>query len=123
MYLKKSTSSKTGRTQLSIVHGFRDSQGRTRQKTIMSLGYLDELEKEYENPIAHFEQVAKQMDQARKEENSTISFSISSLPRAGARLFHQQPQALHRCPVQSQRDFQDAGLFSPSCSRLKETIV
>lgn len=77
MYLKKSTSSKTGRTQLSIVHGFRDSKGVTRQKTIMSLGYLDELKKEYANPIAHFEQIAKQMDQARKEENSTISFSIS----------------------------------------------
>lgn len=44
----------------------------------MSLGYLDVLEKEYEDPIAHFEQVARQMDQARKEENSTISFSISA---------------------------------------------
>jgi transposase len=77
MYLKKSTSSQTGRTQLSIVHGFRDSEGKTRQKTIMSLGYLDVLEKEYEDPIAHFEQVAKQMDQARKEENSTIDLSIS----------------------------------------------
>src|SRR6056297_133268 len=77
MYLKKSTSSKTGRTHLSIVHGFRDSQGKTRQKTIMSLGYLDELEKQYDDPIAHFEQVTEQMDQARKEENSTISFSIS----------------------------------------------
>lgn len=77
MYLKKSTSSKTGRTQLSIVHGFRDSKGITRQKTIMSLGYLDVLEKEYEDPIAHFEQLAQQMDQARKEENRTIDISIS----------------------------------------------
>ncbi len=83
MYLKKSTSSKTGRTQLSIVHGFRDREGKTRQKTIQALGYLDVLEKEYEHPIAHFEQVAREMDQARKEESSTISLSISpqaSLP-------------------------------------------
>ena len=83
MYLKKSTSSKTGRTQLSIVHGFRDRDGKTRQKTIQTLGYLDVLEKDYEDPIAHFEQIAKQMDQARKEENSTISLSLSpqaSLP-------------------------------------------
>ena len=77
MYLKKSTSSQTGRTQLSIVHGFRDSEGKVRQKTIMSLGYLDILKKEHEDPIAHFEQVAKQMDEARKEENSTIDISIS----------------------------------------------
>ncbi len=83
MYLKKSTSSKTGRTQLSIVHGFRDGEGKTRQKTIQTLGYLDILEKDYADPIAHFEQVAKQMDQARKEENSSISLSLSpktSLP-------------------------------------------
>lgn len=83
MYLKKSTSSKTGRTQVSIVHGFRDREGKTRQKTIQTLGYLDVLEKEYEDPITHFEQIAKEMDQARKVENSTISLSISpqtSLP-------------------------------------------
>ena len=77
MYLKKSTSSKTGRTQLSIVHGYRDSDGKSKQKTIRNLGYLDVLEKEYEDPIAHFEQVAKQMDEARKEENSSIPLSLS----------------------------------------------
>ena len=83
MYLKKSTSSKTGRTQLSIVHGFRDKEGKTRQKTIQTLGYLDVLEKEYKNPIAHFEQVTEEMDRARKEENKNITISISpqdSLP-------------------------------------------
>ena len=83
MYLKKSTSSKTGRTQLSIVHGFRDKEGKTRQKTIQTLGYLDVLEKEYDDPIAHFKLVAKEMDRARKEENRTITLSISpqaSLP-------------------------------------------
>lgn len=77
MYLKKSTSSKTGRTQLSIVHGFRDREGQTRQKTIQTLGYLDELEKEYDDPVSHFRQVAKELDRARKEESSTISLSIS----------------------------------------------
>ncbi len=83
MYLKKSTSSKTGRTHLSIVHGFRDANGKTRQKTIQTLGFLDVLEKEFENPVAHFQKIAKEMDIARKEENKTISLSISpqdSLP-------------------------------------------
>ena len=61
MYLKKSSSSKTGRTHLSIVHGFRDSEGKTRQKTIKTLGFLDVLEKEYDNPIAYFEKMARQM--------------------------------------------------------------
>jgi len=83
MYLKKSTSSKTGRTQLSIVHGFRDKEGITRQKTIKTIGYLDELEKEYDDPVSHFKQIAKEMDLARKEEIRNIPLSISpkaSLP-------------------------------------------
>ena len=37
-----------GRKYLSIVHGYRDENGKVRKKTIRSLGYLDELEKEYE---------------------------------------------------------------------------
>ncbi len=77
MYLKKSTSSKTGRTQLSIVHGFRDKEGKTRQKTIKTIGYLDELEKKYQDPIAHFRQVAKEMDKIRKEKNKPVTLSIS----------------------------------------------
>jgi len=63
MYLKKSFNKKTGRTYLSIVHGYRDQEGKSRTKTIKSIGYLDELEKEFDNPIEHFEQVTKQMEQ------------------------------------------------------------
>lgn len=77
MYLKKSTSSKTGRTQLSIVHGFRDEEGKTRQKTIQTCGYLDELKKIYNDPVAHFGQIAKELDQARKEKKHPVTLSIS----------------------------------------------
>ena len=77
MYLKKSTSSKTGRTQLSIVHGYRDKEGKTRQRTIKTLGYLDELKKEYKDPITHFKRIAKEMDEARKEAIKDILLSIS----------------------------------------------
>lgn len=83
MYLKKSTSSKTGRTQLSIVHGFRDKEGKTRQKTIQTCGYLDELKKKYDDPVAHFKQIAKELDQARKEKERPVTLSIppqESLP-------------------------------------------
>jgi len=78
MYLKKSTSSKTGRTQLSIVHGFRDREGKVRQKTIQTLGYLDVLKKEYEDPIIHFEELAKKMTDEIREKNKPIQLSISS---------------------------------------------
>lgn len=55
MYLKKSTRKKNGRTHLSIAQGYWDSDSKhARTKTIKTLGYLDELSKEYDNPISSF---------------------------------------------------------------------
>ena len=77
MFLKKSTSKKTGRTYLSIVHGYRDKKGVTRSKTIKSVGYLDELEGKYDDPIAFFTQEAKEMDDERLAEDASYDFSIA----------------------------------------------
>ena len=52
MYLRK-TKQRNGRIYLAILHGYRDENGVTRNKTIKSLGYLDELKKEFDDPIAH----------------------------------------------------------------------
>lgn len=57
MYLKKSISN--GKVYLSFVHGYRQD-GKVKQKTIEKLGYLEDLEKIYPDPIAHFKQVAKE---------------------------------------------------------------
>jgi len=77
MYLKKSTNKKTGRTHLSIVHGYWDSGNKqSRTKTIKTLGYLDELKKEYDNPIDHFEKVVEQMNEDHKNNNSIEKISI-----------------------------------------------
>lgn len=57
MYVKKSAFK--GKTYLSIVEGYRIN-GKVRHKTIEKLGYLEDLEKQYEDPIAHFKEVAKQ---------------------------------------------------------------
>jgi transposase len=65
MYVKKSTSKTTGRTYLSIAHSYRDKNGKPTSKTVTALGYLDELEKEYGDPIAHFTAVAREMDRER----------------------------------------------------------
>ena len=79
MFLRKNFYKKTGRTYLQIVHGYRDKEGKSKSKVIKSLGYLDELEKEYDDPIAHFTQLAKQMDLERLEnERLTITVDTSS---------------------------------------------
>ncbi|EKE06193.1 MAG: hypothetical protein ACD_19C00055G0001 [uncultured bacterium] len=75
MFLRKDFSKKTGRTYLQIVQGYRDTNGKSKHKVIESLGYLDELEKEHDNPIAHFTKVAKEMDAERLQNKKiTITF-------------------------------------------------
>lgn len=65
MNLRVATNKKTERTYLSIVKGYRDkTTGKSRATTVQSLGYLDELQKQYPDPIAHFREVAQQMTEA-----------------------------------------------------------
>lgn len=77
MYLKKSKSNKTGRTYLYIADGYHDKEkGYSRTKTIKSLGYLDVLEKQYDDPIAHFTEIVKQMNEDKKKNNSPLTLKI-----------------------------------------------
>ncbi len=65
MYLKQ-TKQKNGRVNLSIVHGYRDPvTGKTKHKVIKNLGYVDEYVDEFSDPVAHFKQVAKEMEAER----------------------------------------------------------
>jgi len=66
---------KNGRTYLSIEKRYRDKvTKKSTGTTIRSLGYLDELEKEFPDPIAHFKAVAKQMT---AQENTRRKVSIT----------------------------------------------
>lgn len=61
MYLNVSKK-KNGRTYLTISKNYRDKDTKqTKTKLVKAIGYLDVLEKEYPDPIAHFREVAKQM--------------------------------------------------------------
>lgn len=74
MNLKQSLR-KNGRVYLSIEKAYRDkTTGKSRAKTIKSLGYLDVLEKEYDDPIAYFKEVARRMTE---EENSERKLTLS----------------------------------------------
>ena len=65
-----------GRTYLFINKSYRDENGKTKKKHIQSLGYLDELQKQYADPITHFREVAKQMTEEEKTERR-VSFTVS----------------------------------------------
>ena len=71
MNLKQSRR-KDGRVYLTIEQAYRDERGRPRSKTVLSLGWLDVLEKQYDAPIAHFKEVARKMtDEERAEKKVT----------------------------------------------------
>lgn len=75
MYLKKTYRKQSGRTYLVIAQKYRNPiTNISTDRTIMSLGYLDELEKEYDDPIAHFKEIARKMTE---EENSKRKVSLS----------------------------------------------
>ena len=81
MYLRKTYSKKTGRTYLSIVQGYRDKEGKSKQKTVQKVGYLDELKKEYDDPVAHFTAVAAAMDKERQAAKSMTIDMTSQVDR------------------------------------------
>lgn len=78
MYLRKCTNKKTGRTQLSIVHGYRDASGKSKQKIILPLGYLDVLQNEFNDPIRHFEEIAHQMTADYNIANAPVKLEINT---------------------------------------------
>ena len=78
MYLKQSKQA-NNRVFLSIIKSYRDPiTKKSKQKTVMSIGFLDELENQYHNPIKHFKQLAEQMTQEEnkhKEIELTLNMS------------------------------------------------
>ncbi|MCC7570584.1 IS1634 family transposase, partial [Candidatus Micrarchaeota archaeon] len=65
------------RRYLTIVQGYRDPvTKKVRHKTVKSLGYLDELEKQYPDPITHFRGVVEEMNQKAAFEKQPVAISL-----------------------------------------------
>ena len=73
MYLKACPSHK-GKIYLSFVQGYRDEHGKVKQRTIQKLGYLDDLKKEFKDPVSHFKEIAKQ-----KTKDEVTEYTIKNL--------------------------------------------
>lgn len=84
MYLKVMFNKKTSRTYLAIAQKYRDPVKKTStDRTIKSLGYLDELKQQYDDPVAHFKEVARKMteeENARKKLTLNINMDEALLP-------------------------------------------
>lgn len=69
MYLHK-LKKPNGDIYLSIKEKYHVPGKGAREKTVKSLGYVSELRKTFEDPVAHFSQVAAEMTVQKKEERS-----------------------------------------------------
>lgn len=67
MYLKACPGYK-GKIYLSFVEGYRDENGKAKQKTIKKIGYLDDLKKQYDDPITYFKNKAKEINEDKIKE-------------------------------------------------------
>ena len=76
MFLKKEK--RKDRIYLSLVHGYRDENNKVKHKTLKTYGYVDELKNTYDDPIAYFENLIKDMNNEQK--NKIILDDINQIP-------------------------------------------
>lgn len=79
MYLKKSFNKKRNKTQLSFVQGYRIN-GKVKHKVIQNLGYLEDYLDKYEDPIAYFQQVAKEWNASQAAPETIEVRLLEKLP-------------------------------------------
>ena len=75
MYLQQSKNS-SGKVYLSFVQGYRQD-GKVKHKTIEKLGYLEDLEKIYDDPVSHFKTVAKERNKASETADKKLEINLS----------------------------------------------
>lgn len=79
MFLKKDKRP-NGRIYLSIVKGFRDPiTKKNKQRAVKGIGFLDEFEDIYDDPIEHFKDLAKKMTEEERRNNAPLEFSFDRL--------------------------------------------
>lgn len=76
---------KNGRVYLSVVQGYRGEDGKTKTRHVRSLGYLDELEKAYDDPVAHFRAEVEAENEAARAEAAPITVTLHPLQRIDKR--------------------------------------
>lgn len=76
MYLNIMNNRRTGKTRLSIRRGYRDQNGKVKNTTIKNLGDLDDLKKQYADPISHFKEIVRKMNEEETQNNLPITLNI-----------------------------------------------
>lgn len=75
MYLNIMNNKKTGKTTLSIRRGYREN-GKVKHKTVQTLGTLDVLKQQYDDPISYFKEIVRQMNEEEKLKKAPLTLTI-----------------------------------------------
>jgi transposase len=75
MFVKTLLEQKTGRSLIMIVEGYKED-GKVKHRTIERIGYVDEFTHLYDDPIAHFKQVAKRMTQEKNQRQQAVVIEL-----------------------------------------------
>ena len=83
MYLGKYTDKRINKTYLSIARCYQNAEGKTRTKVIQYLGSLDELQKQFDDPIAHFKDniqkyIYEHIQEQYKPNNECVFYDVTN---------------------------------------------
>lgn len=75
MYAQTLLEMKTGRSLILFVEGYREN-GKVKHRTIERIGYVDEFTHLYDDPVAHFKQVAKEKSKVLQEQRKSVTIEL-----------------------------------------------
>ena len=76
MYLQKIFDKRRNKTYLSVARGYRDENGKTKHKTLQYFGAVEDLKSQYDDPIAHFKEIVRQMNEEEKLKKVPLTLTI-----------------------------------------------
>jgi transposase len=76
MFVQTSPPDKAGRVLMYYARSYREN-GKPKQETVERIGYIDEFTHLYDNPLAHFKQIAKEKTKALQEQRKSVSIELA----------------------------------------------
>ena len=61
-------STRNGKKYLYIEKSYRGTDGKPKKKNVKTIGYADDYKEKYEDPVAHFREVARKMTEDEKKD-------------------------------------------------------
>ncbi len=76
MFVSVIPEKKSGRKLIIFVEGYREGK-KVKQRQVKRIGYVDEFESLYPDPIAHFKDVAKRETEEKKQRSQSVTIEFS----------------------------------------------